>query len=189
MNEQFLDNQIKRSLQAGLTQRKIAKILCVGRDRIRAVSQSMLTGQNLTHNRNGPLKVTPVIRARIVQLTLQDARLSDSDVAEIITKEFKIKLSRCTVNTIRHSEKFNFKPLKHCQLLTESQMQERLQFVKSYRDKELPTENLLFSDESRFILESDKRWVWRRKGEYPESVFRYSKKYPSGIMIWGAIGV
>jgi hypothetical protein len=44
------------------------------------------------------------------------------------------------------------------------------------------------SDESRFVREDDKRWVWYRRGEENESAIRPTQKFPPSIMIFAVIG-
>ena len=110
MKEGVIDSQIISLLKENLSRRKIAKILHVGRDRIREVEKSMEKGETISHIPRGPRKINSLMRAKIVQLTILDVKLSDSSVAEIISKDFKINISRSSVNSIRHEERFNYKP-------------------------------------------------------------------------------
>jgi hypothetical protein len=51
-------------------------------------------------------------------------------------------------------------------------------------------QNLLFSDESRFCKGPDNRWIWRRQGEYEETIFAPADKYAKiSIHLWGAVGI
>jgi hypothetical protein len=48
--------------------------------------------------------------------------------------------------------------------------------------------NVIFSDESRFFLNGDNGYAWRRRGEYNESVMAEHQKFPNGIMVFATIG-
>jgi hypothetical protein len=47
---------------------------------------------------------------------------------------------------------------------------------------------IVFSDESRFCPDSDRRWVRYRRGEWNSTALRLMTKFPKGVMVWGAIG-
>jgi hypothetical protein len=49
--------------------------------------------------------------------------------------------------------------------------------------------DMIFSDESRVALNSDARWVWRRRGDYADSVFIDKVKHAPAVMIYAAIGI
>jgi len=183
------DSQIANLLLENMSHIKIARILHIGRDRIRDVKKSNESGIPIIRKKSGPNKITSPMRARVVQLTLYSGARSDTSVAQMVSKEFRTPISRSSVNMIRHEERFNYKPPKVCQLLTKDHLQERLQFTSSYLNGEFPTTNLIFSDESRFVMQSDNQWVWRRRGSYDESIFSPKQKFPQWILIWGAIGV
>jgi hypothetical protein len=44
-----------------------------------------------------------------------------------------------------------------------------------------------FSDESRFCMYNDNKWVWVKRGEFNENAYVKKYKYPLNIMIWGMI--
>lgn len=48
---------------------------------------------------------------------------------------------------------------------------------------------IAFSDESRFVLGDDKKWVWVRKGEYTPSSMVTSVKFPQSVMIFAVIAI
>ena len=50
-------------------------------------------------------------------------------------------------------------------------------------------ERLIFSDESRFSLDSDNQFRWYRKGESDPGCFHEQDKFSSSIMMFGAIGI
>jgi hypothetical protein len=47
---------------------------------------------------------------------------------------------------------------------------------------------IVFSDENRFCLDSDRRWVRYRRGPWNQTALRLMTKFPKGVMVWGAIG-
>lgn len=93
---------------------------------------------------------------------------------------------------MRHESGFKFLPTHtppvKDPLLSQTQIGKRIDFgysVLLYK-KRLP--NIGFSDESRFCLGSDSRWVWRRPGEYNPNAIVPQVKFAISIMIWGMIG-
>ncbi|OHT16243.1 transposase [Tritrichomonas foetus] len=72
-------------------------------------------------------------------------------------------------------------------MLTELQKFKRVSFAYSMIKNEL-CRNILFSDESRFSLGPDNRWVYRRYGDEHPAIFAERQKFNNGIMIFGAIG-
>jgi transposase len=170
--------------------RQIAQIAHVGRDRVRAVRNAYQSGAVLFHQLGRPSKVTPEIKKQVYDLTLRHPTFSDFQIAQMIAEEHAITISRATINRLRHLAKFKFLPPKHCQKLTDTQRRQRVQFAKDFCAGQLPLQNLVFCDESRFCMGPDNRWVWRRRGEYDEPIFAQSDKYPRiSIHLWAAIGV
>jgi hypothetical protein len=79
-------------------------------------------------------------------------------------------------------------PPKRCQMLTDQQRRQRMQFTQDFHTGRLPVDNLVFCDESRFSMGPDSRWIWRRRGEYSEGIFAETEKYARiSIHIWAAI--
>jgi hypothetical protein len=46
-----------------------------------------------------------------------------------------------------------------------------------------------FSDESRFVLGDDKRWLWSRRGEENEPAERATRNFPPSVMVFAVIGI
>jgi transposase len=193
LNPHLID-QIIWQLHPFISNRRIAKIVHVGQDRVHDVLRAYQRGQILEHEMGRPKKVTPAVMARIVSLSLSNGHLSDQMVADAIQDEMHLQISRTTVNEIRHSQRFDYGPPRKCPQLNEEHIQLRRQFVRDWREgalfrqlKQLP---LVFSDESRFSFGgSDNGYTWSRRGEYLLSNMNQKPKYPPfSIMVWGAIG-
>ena len=97
-------------------------------------------------------------------------------------------LSHGSVQKILHQLRFAWKPPKVRQSLKPFQIHDRLRFAFTMVDRSIYQMPILFSDESRFALTSDGKWIWRRRGDYDESVFSDRTKFPVSVMVWGAIG-
>ena len=75
------------------------------------------------------------------------------------------------------------------QLKKKKHIEDRIQFChKMLRNIEDLTK-IAFSDESRFVLKNDKRWVWRRRGETVPSSLVCSSKFPNSIMVFAVISM
>jgi hypothetical protein len=95
-------------------------------------------------------KVTPQIKQAVIELTLQHPNLADLQIAQIISERFATPISHATINRLPHMAHFKFLLPKRRQKLTEIQRQQRYQFASDFINKNLPTEKLIFFDESRF---------------------------------------
>jgi transposase len=177
-----------------IPKRQIERDLHVSQQRIEDVVRSVETGEPLSHVRGPPTKITPQIKNRVIELTLENPNWGDRRVSQEITKQCGILIGRASVNKIRHDTAFYFKPPKKVQALTDEQIENRCQFLIDWDGPMFaPFRRLqfVFSDESRFCRQSDRtRWVWRRRGDYGPKIFAPTDKFPKfSIMVWGAIGV
>jgi hypothetical protein len=141
-----------------------------------------------------PSKITEGMIHQVQLETLTNPMRSSRDVAAHTAEELGTPISRTSVDKIRHDLHFHFLPKKHRTALTVEHIQSRLQFAVDltmgvvYR-MALSLMMIVFSDESRFCLNSDSRWCWRRAGELEEGIFSNLVKFPISIMVWGAIGI
>jgi hypothetical protein len=102
-----------------------------------------------------------------------------------------VSLCKSTIAEIRNDEGFHPKPPRHYQVLTAGHINARMQFCNHWLQPHMiPLLPLIhFSDESRFVLRDDKKWVWYRNGEENESAMRHSVKFPKSLMIFAVIGI
>ena len=123
----------------------------------------------------------------ICSLVLNNPHCSIEWIRKNINEKLGICYSKGLISTAVHALRFQYKPPKRRQLLTEIQKRNRISF--SYKALTTLTnfENIIFSDESRFCLGSDCRWVWRRRGDYPDDIFEDKTKFQLGVMVFGAI--
>lgn len=178
--------------QCQMSYSKIKEILKVGNDRISRTIQ-----YGLINNKAPPPiplgrrpKVDNALIVRVEALTKENAHLGDEKIAQLIsTQHFKV--SRSSVNKIHHRLRFKWRPAKVRQALTPIQIVNRLNFVNYLliRPAQISFETLVFSDESRFAMTSDSRWIWARRGEHTESQYANKHSFPLSCMVWGAIGV
>jgi hypothetical protein len=107
-----------------------------------------------------------------------------------VKEEYDIALSRSTLDHIRHLLHFAYKAPKRRQGLTPTQIGMRYQFGLDYASGATtgaaPDELfVVFSDESRFCMTSDKHWLWRRRGQLDDTIYASEEKFPVSIMVWG----
>ena len=138
--------------------------------------------------RGAPKKTFAEIVLLVEHLINSDHSLS----IERIRKELAVAhgqfLSFGSVQKILHQLRFEWKPPKIRQSLKEFQIHDRLRFAFTMIERLLYLMPIIFSDESRFALTSDGRWIWRRRGDVDDSVFSDRTKFPVSVMVWGAIG-
>jgi hypothetical protein len=137
-----------------------------------------------------PTTITHQIKQTVIEIILRHPNFADLRFAQIISERLAIPIAPATINRLRQLAHFKFLPLRRRQKLTEIQRQQCYQFACELINGDLPTENLIFSDESRFCMGPVNRWVRRRRGEYEEGIFAETDKYPRiSIHLWAAIGI
>ena len=122
-------------------------------------------------------------------LTLSNPKSSDSDIVFLLNQNYNIKVSRSTVNKIRHQIGFKWRPQKIIQALNENQIEKRIKFGNFILDNHISGSDIFFSDESRICLSNDSKCVWMKKNASNIESFIEKVKFPKGVMIWGCVGV
>ena len=118
-----------------------------------------------------------------------DATITDSSMQRRVNSRFATNLSVSTVRRVRLELKYEYRPPKVRQELTQEQKAVRLQFCDWILRHPEEAPNIVFSDESRFELGRDCQWRRIKRGAWNSSCFVERRKHPQGCMIWGAIGL
>jgi transposase len=177
---------IRELRAAGYTYRFIAdRFKCS----FRAIS-SASQAQDAPKKIGRPRKITPEISSYIETLSCLDSALTNFEIANLVRSRWPtITLSESSVSAERIKLGFTWRPPLVKQELTSSQARQRLQFTSDLMAMGLNPLKIIFSDESRFVLGDDHRWRHLRRGEWNETAFARTTKFPESVMIWGAIGV
>ena len=124
----------------------------------------------------------------ITALTVENRMRSCNDISRICLIG-GVNISPTSVWRARKKLDFNYKPPKIRQFLTPEHISKRLIFAHSMLHHPIEHTKIIFSDESRFCLTSDRGFIWYRKGEYDDQIFSDIPTYTASIMVWGAIGI
>ena len=128
--------------------------------------------------------------SQFIDLNLSaDAMIKDADMTQMVNEKFGTSVSVSSVRRARIALKFEFRPPKICQELTEDQIALRLEFCRWVLGNQEQLNNLIFSDESRFERCPDNGWRRIRRGTWNDNCFCRQTKFPQGVMVWGAVGV
>lgn len=186
-----MERLIIKHFQAHSTQEQIAKALNVSKKRVNnAIKEFRVTGEIPKARKIGrPPKITSNIKDFIKIRSIQNCTTTNEEMAKDIAKNFNVNLSESSVGNTRKQLKFNYAPPRHMQKLTPAHQQARIEFCQKMLGQLNVLESIAFSDESRFVLGSDKKWRWIRRGEEQEGSTVSSVKFPQSIMIFGVIGV
>jgi hypothetical protein len=84
---------------------------------------------------------------------------------------------------------FRYQPPRHNQELSPDHISARVAFCQEMLEHPGWLPLIHFSDESRFVLGDDKRWVWYRRAEDNDSAMQSKEKFPPSVMIFGVIGM
>ena len=186
-HQYWKDRKISAKLEDGWSYRAIADDLSVSFSRITSVASN----QDLQHRRGRPPKYTEEIRKFIETNTQLNARLTNEKMAQMVEQQFGTKLDRTTIGKIRRDLHFSWRPSFTIQALTPEQKFLRAQFAKDMLEllehPEYKDMKIVFSDESRFCLQSDGFYCWVQRGKWNQTACKEKNKYNNGVMFWGAI--
>ena len=160
------------------------------RDLIRSVRNSLQLDENifeLKHKIGAPIKATDDVQNEIINLTMQNRRMSGQTIASIVSQNFNTSISPSLVYTVKHKHLFHFLPPIHTFAVTDNQRQNRISFCQYHLQQQTDWDSVLFTDECSFELSPSHRWIWRRKGEVTPDIFRATNKYPKKVMVFGGI--
>lgn len=168
------------------TENLIAKYVHVSKTTIQDVKRRMQVGRYSRLNKR--ISKIEISKDEIEGLRYAYPHLSDARIAQIVSKNLEIQISRSTINRVEHILNFHFQPPKIKQNLTQPQIQKRILFSRRVLIDKISGDDIIFSDESRFVLGTDNRWVWRRRGEEIDEIYEKRDKFPESVMIFAAVG-
>ena len=112
-----------------------------------------------------PSKIKKEIKSIIEDYTIINPTHSDSDLQNFLSVHNNLNIGRSTINRAKKSLNFRWKPPKIRQLLSERQIENRIQFARFIQDNNIQSHKILFSDESRISIQNDSQYIWRRIGD------------------------
>ena len=126
---------------------------------------------NTEKKRGAKTKIDPEIIAKILRLTYSDRRINGKLNSDLINqtnemKGIKVTISKSSVYKVKHDNRFFYGPPIQTFLLNDEQKKKRVEFCNSHLSKGTNWDNVIFTDESTFVLGDDKRWLWRIRGEH-----------------------
>lgn len=151
------------------------------------------TVQNALNNRNPqprkyPKKLELVHLNYIHAQTIEDPFITGEELSKNIFAIFSIKVSGRTINRYRHQLNLHYRPPIRSVYLPPTATAKRQQWTNFHISNNTSFKNVVFSDESMFVLGRHKKWVWVDKEQITERVLSQNQHHPPQIMIWGAIG-
>ena len=142
----------------------------------------------MTSKLGAPRKVTDELEREIISITTANRRMGLHTISNIISENPSFpSISHQTVANVKHKYGFDFLPPKHTFYLTDQQRQDRITFANYHLNANTDWSSVLFTDESMFVLDSNRRWLWRRRGETDPDVYYATHKYNKKVMVFGGI--
>ena len=186
--EQARVKMCKHMLAQGIPQREICRLLNMSASTISRIKKS--GDEPFCIGKRGRKKVVSQEMRDFIEANLSvDAMITDGQMAHLVGERFGMTISDTTVCRVRNELGFRYRPPKIRQVLTEDQVSLRLEFCRWVLEHQDAMKNLIFSDESRFTRGPDCTWRRIRRGEWNDTCFLETQKFPQGIMVWGAVGV
>ncbi len=165
-----------------------AKILQISENSVRN-ARNWVSNNRPDFKKNGrPTKITPNIKYFIAINTIFYPETSCETLASYIRNNFQIEISETTIRNERHKMQFKYGPKILRLPLNQISMLNRLNFCNWFFTSHLNHRNIIYSDESWFVLGPNNYYVWRLDGEFYNSVTQKSDAHPPKVMIWGGIG-
>jgi hypothetical protein len=156
---------------------------------IRAISAAS-KGDGQPKKLGGQKKINPAMSSYIETLACLDSSLTNREILMMFRLRWpRIPLSESLVSAERIQLGFTWRRPLVKQDLTIAQDHQRLRFANDLMAMAIDPTKIIFSDESRFVIGDDHRWLDLRRGEWTETAFVHSTKFPESVMIWGTIGL
>lgn len=172
-------------LKKGFNYEFISRYVKVSKTTIKYIKTTILQGVKPSKK---ALPKKEICRDEIETLRLRYPHLSDARIAELVTANIGMEISRATVNRVERALRFRYLPMKSRPKLKIHQIKKRILFARRVLKDGITGDKIVFSDESRFVKGTDSRWVWRRRGETIDEIYSETDKFPESVMIFGAIG-
>ena len=175
----------------GNTDAQINRVTGCSRPFIKKIRNQLMNGENvfeMTSKLGAPRKVTDELEREIISITTANRRMGLHTISNIISENPSFpSISHQTVANVKHKYGFDFLPPKHSFYLTDQQRQDRITFANYHLNANTDWSSVLFTDESMFVLDSNRRWLWRRRGETDPDVYYATHKYNKKVMVFGGI--
>ena len=123
--------------------------------------------------------------------TLAKRDLTNSELISLLLQNFNDlpqSLSEQTIMRARKKLGFLHLPPLRSYKISNSGIQKRIEFAQLHLQNSTDYRNVIFTDESWFELNANKRWIYRRPGEAGPDVTGPHQAHPPKLMIWGGIG-
>ncbi|KAJ6239504.1 transposable element-related [Anaeramoeba flamelloides] len=187
--KQILRFKIIESYNQRYSTRQIAEYLNISQRQVVYWIQKWNNEGRLSSKKRGRKKKekSEQLEQFITQKTIGNRNLSCKELSLLCKEQFQNECcSTTTVYRLRKQLKFDYKPPKIRQCLTELQKIKRESFAYDHQSNETNWKNVVFSDESWFYLNPTRKKIWRRRNENDDSVFDEKEKFSKKILIWGA---
>ena len=186
-----IEDLIYEKLCEGKTYREISVELHVSPNRISRVSFAKKQDNRspLPLKIGRPIKITNNIVQYVNDKTLESPILSSAIISQNILSIYGMNISRRSIDKVRHKIGFIYTNPRKRQVLTQVQIQKRIEFCTKQLENSIDWNNdVIVTDESRFSLSPDNSKRWIKRGIYNEGSFLEQAKFNKSIMVWARIG-
>jgi|KBSSwiStaDraftv2_1062776.scaffolds.fasta_scaffold275747_2 transposase len=153
------------------------------------IAKYKIKGDIVNEPRSGRPKALSERDVRTLNRIVRSKRQGTAvEFQEELTKSLSNPVSEKTTRRALHHLGYYARSGKRKPLVSEQNRKKRLYFAKLSKNLTNEWNNIIFSDESRFLLfdNDSHKWVWRKPSEkYHVDCLVPTVKHSSGIMVWG----
>lgn len=121
--------------------------------------------------------------------TILNPSITGEELSLKLHEFFGVSLTPQFINEIRRTKlNLNFQAPLRSVLISATAADKRKAWTSFHLDHNTSFRNVVFSDESWFILGRRKKWVWVDKNNLNEKMFTQTQAHPPKVMIWAGIG-
>lgn len=132
------------------------------------------------------VKLKEVHKTYIHSRSIENPHISGDALSHELYEFFGLIVSRTTVNNYRNEIMKFRQPIRSVYISDQAALKRYL-FTKHHIENNTNFSNVVFTDESWFLLGRNSRWVWVDKNEITDKVLQKKQAHAPKVMIWGGI--
>lgn len=119
-------------------------------------------------------KLKEIHKTYIHSRSIEDPHITGESLSHALYEFFGLKVSRTTINNYRNEIMKFRQPIRSVYISDQAALKRYL-FTKNHLENNTDFSNVIFTDESWFLLGRNSRWVWIDKNQVTDKVLQKNK--------------